>query len=142
MVSIIVEDNYAMIPLYQHVYQELNGRISAGVYARGRMLPSEAQLRKEFGVSLITVRRALHELALDGLVNCRQGIGTFVREQPRDGVMIGLSNFTSSVAAGRLRLIRTLLADEMRPASALPESTNCAAWAIFSAVTSRGLSAS
>jgi hypothetical protein len=31
---------------------------------------------------------------------------------------------------------------EMRPASALPESTNCAAWAMFSAVTRRGLSVS
>lgn len=108
-----------MIPLYEHVYQELNERISAGVYARGRMLPSEAQLRKEFGVSLITVRRALHELALDGLVDSRQGIGNFIRERPRDGLTIGLSNFTSSVASGRLRLVRTLLADEMIPASAV-----------------------
>ena len=32
---------------------------------------------------------------------------------------IGLSNFTSSVASGRLRLVRTLLADELIPASAL-----------------------
>jgi GntR family transcriptional regulator len=108
-----------MIPLYQYVYEQLTERINGGVYARGAMLPSEAQLRKEFGVSLITVRRALHELALDGLVDSRQGIGNFVRERPRDGVVIGLSNFTSSVATGRLRLVRTLLADELIPASAL-----------------------
>lgn len=108
-----------MIPFYQHVYQTLTERINGGVYARGTMLPSEAQLRKEFGVSLITMRRALHELALDGLVASRQGIGNFVRERPRDGVIIGLSNFTSSVASGRLRLVRTLLADELIPASAL-----------------------
>jgi GntR family transcriptional regulator len=58
----------------------------------------------------------VHELALDGLVDSRQGIGNFVRERPRDGVIIGLSNFTSSVAAGRLRIIRTLVADELTPA--------------------------
>jgi GntR family transcriptional regulator len=104
-----------MIPLYQHVYEQLKDRIEAGVYLRGGMLPSETQLRKEFSVSLITVRRALHELGLDGLVDSRQGIGNFVRERPRDGVIIGLSNFTSAVASGRLRIVRTLLADKMIP---------------------------
>jgi DNA-binding GntR family transcriptional regulator len=107
-----------MIPLYQHVYEQLKDRIAAGVYSRGGLLPSETQLRKEFNVSLITVRRAVHELGLDGLVDSRQGIGNFVRERPRDGVIIGLTNFTSSVAAGRLRLVRTLLTDEMTPAPA------------------------
>jgi len=56
MVPTVVEVNSAMIPLYQHVYQELTDRINGGVHAHGTMLPSEAQLRKEFGVSLITVR--------------------------------------------------------------------------------------
>jgi GntR family transcriptional regulator len=107
-----------MNPLYQEVYEKLAERINAGIYQRGMMLPTEVQLRKEFGVSTITVRRALHELALDGLVDSRQGIGNFVRERPRDGVIIGLSNFTSSVASGRLRLVRTLLTDELIPASA------------------------
>jgi len=108
-----------MSPLYQKVYEKLIERINAGIYGRGTMLPSEVRLREEFGVSTITVRRALHELALDGLVDSRQGIGNFVREQPREGVIIGLSNFTSAVASGRLRIVRTLLADELIPASAL-----------------------
>lgn len=107
-----------MNPLYQEVYEVLTDRINDGVYSRGTMLPSEAQLRKEFGVSTITVRRALHELALDGLVDSRQGIGNIVRDRPRDGVIIGLTNFTSSVASGRLRIVRTLLSDRLIPASA------------------------
>jgi GntR family transcriptional regulator len=107
-----------LIPLYRRVYDELTKRIQSGADRPGAMLPSEAQLSKEFKVSLITVRRALHELALDGLVDCRQGIGSFVRERPRDGVMISLTSFTSSVASGRLRLVRTLLGDDMIPASA------------------------
>ena len=117
MLTVVYVD-FAMSPLYQEVYEKLAERINAGIYPRGTMLPSELQLRKEFGVSTITVRRALHELALDGLVDSRQGIGNFVRERPRDGVIIGLSNFTSSVASGRLRIVRTLLADELIPASA------------------------
>jgi DNA-binding GntR family transcriptional regulator len=110
--------NFAMSPLYQEVYEKLAERINGGIYRRGTTLPTECKLRKEFGVSTITVRRALHELALDGLVDSRQGIGNFVRERPRDGVIIELSNFTSSMASGRLRIVRTLLADELIPASA------------------------
>jgi DNA-binding GntR family transcriptional regulator len=114
----VVYVNFAMSPLYQEVYEKLAERINGGIYRRGTTLPTEAKLRKEFGVSTITVRRALHELVLDGLVDSRQGIGNFVRERPRDGVIIELSNFTSSVASGRLRIVRTLLTDELIPASA------------------------
>ena len=55
-------------PLYRQVYDQIRQRISAGVYARGSALPSETRLGQEFGVSQTTVRRALDELVLDGLV--------------------------------------------------------------------------
>jgi DNA-binding GntR family transcriptional regulator len=100
-------------PLYRDVYQELIRRIDSGLLSRGAALPSETNLTKEFGVSLITVRRAIHEMELDGLIIRRQGMGNFVRDVPRGGLVIGLSNFTSSVATGRLRIVRTLLVDDM-----------------------------
>ena len=103
-------------PLYRQVYDQIRQRISSGVYERGAALPSEIRLSQEFSVSQITVRRALHELELDGLLDRRQGIGNIVRTTSRS-VMIGLSSFTSDVAEGRLRLVRTLLIDEMLPAS-------------------------
>jgi DNA-binding GntR family transcriptional regulator len=102
-------------PLYRHVYDQIRQRIGLGVYARGGALPSEIKLGQEFGVSQITVRRAINELALDGLIDRRQGIGNMVRDAARS-VMIGLSSFTSDVASGRLRLVRTLISDDMLPA--------------------------
>jgi len=104
------------VPLYRQVYDQLRQRILSGVYRRGTALPSEPRLCDEFGVSRITIRRAMHELALDGLVEQRQGLGSFVRSTPQN-VEISLSSFTSDVAAGNLRLVRTLLADETIPAS-------------------------
>ena len=104
------------VPLYRRVCERIRGRIRSGTYPRGAALPSETQLTQDYGVSLITVRHALRELELDGLVERRQGIGTFVRDQPRN-VIISMSSFTSDVAGGRLRLVRTLLADDMMPAS-------------------------
>jgi GntR family transcriptional regulator len=102
-------------PLYRSVHTELRDRIVAGRYAPGALLPSERRLVDEFKVSLITIRRAMDELVLDGLVERRQGVGSFVRERAR-GVVVGMSSFTTDVLTGRLRLVRTLLEDAQVPA--------------------------
>jgi len=104
-------------PLYRTVHRELRQRIVTGRYGPGAVLPSERRLIDEFGVSLITIRRAMDELVLDGLIERRQGVGSFVREQAR-GVVVGMSSFTTDVLAGRLRLVRTLLEDRQVPAPA------------------------
>jgi GntR family transcriptional regulator len=104
-------------PLYRSVCDSLKERILAGDYPPGVALPSESRLVHDYGVSLITVRRALQELVLDGLIERRQGVGSFVREASR-GVVVGLSSFDADVAEGRLRLARDLLADRELPAPA------------------------
>lgn len=104
------------VPLYQKILEELCRRISGGVYPLGSMLPPEPKLCEEFGVSKITVRRALQELELDGLIERRQGLGNVVKE-PSESITIGLTNFTTQVATGRLRLVRTLLEDNLVQAS-------------------------
>jgi len=98
-------------PLYSVVYSGLRSRIAGGQYPPGSLLPSEAKLKEDFGVSLITIRRAIHELALDGLVDSRQGLGNFVTEPGSREVVVEMSRFTSDVASGRLRLVRTLVSD-------------------------------
>ena len=50
--------------------------------APGDVLPTEQTLCDQFGVSRITVRRALADLADVGLIERRQGVGSFVRDQP------------------------------------------------------------
>ncbi|MCE5250366.1 GntR family transcriptional regulator [bacterium] len=102
--------------LYQSVYDDLKYRIVTGTYPPGTALPSETGLKNEFHVSSITVRRAIQELVFDGLVEKRHGIGSFVRDKSRETEVIGLSSFTTDVAAGRLRIVRTLLVDDMVPA--------------------------
>lgn len=99
--------------LYQTIYDDLKARITSGFYPMGSIIPSEAQFKKEFGVSTITIRRAVQELVLDGLVEKRQGVGSFVCNRPHETEAVGLSSFTTDVASGRLRIVRTLLADTM-----------------------------
>lgn len=65
-------------PLYRQVEQTLRQRIQLLHYRPGDRLPTEAVLAEEFGVSTITCRRALQELATAGLIVRRPGVGTVV----------------------------------------------------------------
>ena len=67
---------------YQEIAGDLRGRIAAGEFAGGRLLPSEAQLAEQFAASRVTVRRALDALHEEGLVDSRQGLGWFVAADP------------------------------------------------------------
>jgi GntR family transcriptional regulator len=66
-------------PPYRVIVGALSDRISTGVYAPGSRLPSSQHLCAEFGVSPMTVRRALTALKGQGLISCIQGRGSFVR---------------------------------------------------------------
>ena len=66
------------LTLYYQVEQRLRERIFSGQYKPGSSLPSENSLTSEFGVSRITIRRALNHLEEDGLILRRQGVKTIV----------------------------------------------------------------
>jgi len=64
--------------LYQAVSQGLRERIFDGVYRSGDRIPPASELAQDFGVSMITIRRAIRDLSLEGLLVGRQGLGVFV----------------------------------------------------------------
>ena len=59
---------------------DLADGIAAGRYAVGSMLPSEAELCERYDVSRFTVREAIKQIQLAGLVSTRQGLGTRVEQ--------------------------------------------------------------
>ncbi len=66
------------IPLYHQLEQELRARIAAGEFKAGEALPTEERICLQYGVSRITVRRALDALIAEGLITKRRGVGSFV----------------------------------------------------------------
>ncbi len=60
------------------ISRAIEQEIADGVLPPGAQLPTEAQLMERFGVSRITVRRALQGLTQEGTLIARQGSGTFV----------------------------------------------------------------
>jgi GntR family transcriptional regulator, histidine utilization repressor len=64
-------------PPYARVKQFLKDGLARGRWPPGALMPSEAELVAQFGVSRMTVNRAIRELQAEGLVERAQGVGTF-----------------------------------------------------------------
>ena len=69
-------------PLYFQLYKLLKNGILDGIFINGSQLPTEGQLAEKFGVSRITSKRAMDELAREGLVERHRGRGTHVTHEP------------------------------------------------------------
>jgi GntR family transcriptional regulator len=104
------------LPAYLHIVGTISERIASGVYGPGAKLPSEAQLCVEFGVSAMTVRRALLILADKGIVMAEQGRGTFVRSFDLSDSVFTLEQLTGEWLDGssevRLLSASTIKADQ------------------------------
>lgn len=65
-------------PLYKQLIRKLRSDIASGVYPVHSRIPSEQELCDAYGVSRVTVRKALAVLTQEGLLKRHQGKGTFV----------------------------------------------------------------
>lgn len=68
------------LPRYYQVYASLKNRVQAGEFGPGDALPSERQLVDDYGVSRITIVKAMDLLVKEGLVERQHGRGNFVTE--------------------------------------------------------------
>lgn len=72
------------LPVYHQLGSILRQQIKDGVHVPDRALPSELQLAGEYGVSRVSVRRALEMLEAEGLILRRHGVGTFVTSRHQE----------------------------------------------------------
>ena len=79
-------DRRAAAP-YSRVKKYLLGEMQGGRWPPGAQMPSEAELVAQFGVSRMTVNRALRELQSEGLIERVQGVGTFAAPLQRHAVV-------------------------------------------------------
>ena len=80
-------DPSSPMPLYQQMVVQLQNRIASGEFAPRTFMPGEFDLSRSYGVSRITARRALDELAVVGLVKRERGRGTSVLDRACSNVM-------------------------------------------------------
>jgi GntR family transcriptional regulator len=95
--------------LYSRLETVLAGEIAAGDLKVGNQLPTEDRLVARFGVSRITVRRAIQNLVSRGLVEIRRGKGTFVAAPRITHELTELSGFVEDMhVLGRTPTARVL----------------------------------
>jgi GntR family transcriptional regulator len=83
---------------YQTIADQVRDRIRSGEYAKGSVLPSEAELGAAYGASRVTIRRALEVLRDEGLVSARQGFGWLVDQEPLRQTLGHLATIESQLA--------------------------------------------
>ena len=81
--------------LVDQALEQLRRRITEGKWAIGERLPTEPELSAELGISRNTVREAMRVLAFSGLIDIRQGDGSYLRSMTDPlGAMRAMSHCT------------------------------------------------
>jgi len=88
-------------PRYQQLHRYISTAIQTGKLLSNEQLPPERELAESINVSRVTVRKAIAQLVHDGLIEQRQGSGSFVRHTvPRlEQSLSSLISFTELMAA-------------------------------------------
>lgn len=87
-----------MTTIYRQLKDFLANEISQGKYQPGDILPSETELMKTWSVSRITVRNAIKQLVMEGLVYTKHGRGTFVSEEKITNYLPSLTSLSHDVS--------------------------------------------
>ena len=87
------------VALFQQVKDHISRKIQDGSLRAGDRLPSEHELVAQFGMSRMTVNRALRELVEQGRIVRVAGVGSFVAEQKPQSTLLQIANLASEIRA-------------------------------------------
>ncbi|GAB3596915.1 putative HTH-type transcriptional regulator YurK [Corynebacterium faecale] len=108
-------------PAYSRIATAITARIDAKQFAPGDRLPAERELAQEFGVARMTVRQALDQLQMDGLIGRKRGRtgGSFVLGSRPILELTRIDGFRLQLSSRGHQTDSTVLLAEEIPASAL-----------------------
>lgn len=96
----MIQEEGSFMLKYEAIAKELRDDIVNGVYSPGQQLALEKEMCEQYGVSRITIKRAVDELVKQGLVVKRRGSGTFVKSlEDQDVKELGMANQFNGFAA-------------------------------------------
>ncbi len=85
-------------PKFATIVGFARGKIDSGAWRAGDRVPSENELCNMFRVSRMTARRALDQLALDGLIVRRRGAGSFIANNSVRSSFLVIRNIAEEIA--------------------------------------------
>jgi GntR family transcriptional repressor for pyruvate dehydrogenase complex len=96
--------------IYEHIVEQIRALIREGRWAPGDQIPPERELAERFRVSRTSVREALRALEMQGVIDSRQGGGTFVRIADTEALVPPLA---AAIMRGRRELAEVLEVREL-----------------------------
>ena len=100
------------VPLYIQVASVLRTRIQSGQWGAGEKISTLEELEREFEVARVTVRQAVDILREEGMLQARQGLGTFVSKRSHDRHWVQLAtNWNSLIESLKDNVPRRLTID-------------------------------
>jgi GntR family histidine utilization transcriptional repressor len=87
------------IPIFQRIKDYLTAEIASGRWKEGDLVPSEQALVRQFGVSRMTVNRAVRELTAEQVLTRRQGSGTYVAPRKYQATLVEIRNIADEIRA-------------------------------------------
>lgn len=106
-------DRTSVEPLFAQVVNSLNSAVSSGEFTAGERIPTEPELAQMYGVSRITIRRAIDELCQHGVLVKKQGKGTFVCERKVSRKIQHIASFSESCKASGMVPTATVMKREL-----------------------------
>lgn len=85
------------VALYQQIKDFVSRKIQDGSLRAGDRLPSEHELVAQFGMSRMTINRALRELVEQGRIVRVAGVGSFVAEHKPQSTLLQIANLASEI---------------------------------------------
>lgn len=85
------------LPAFQQIKDYLLAEIHAGTWKEGDAIPSEQALAKQFGVSRMTVNRAVRELTSEQILSRIQGSGTYVAQHKYQATLVEIKSIAEEV---------------------------------------------
>jgi GntR family transcriptional regulator len=110
-------NQHSVLPVYYQVKNDLQTRIKDREFLPGARLPSESMLSQHYQVSRQAMRHALGELASQGVIRPRQGVGWFVNGPRLVKPLPVLSSYTAQMAALSPDSDVKVISQEQLPAS-------------------------
>ena len=108
------------VPIFQRIKDYLLAEIAAGRWKEGDVVPSEQALVRQFGVSRMTVNRAVRELTAEQVLTRRQGSGTFVAPKKYQATLVEIRSIADEIRArGHAHASRVQLLETERASEAL-----------------------
>ena len=98
---------------YRTVKNYIVEKIRNGAWVEGHRIPSEAELMKQFGLSRMTVHRALRELTAEQALTRVQGVGTFIAASKYQSTLVEIRNIADEIRSrGHLHSAEVLVLRE------------------------------